>query len=68
MCVWPMLLWDRNPISAVWTLRYFQVCMDSCDKGLADQGGWEGISYVHPGAWKTNFSTDPEGHQAQEPD
>lgn len=42
--------------------------MDSCDKGLADQGGWEGISYVHPGAWKTNFSTDPEGHQAQEPD
>lgn len=50
LCVymWPMLLWDRNPTSAVWTLRYFQVCMDSGDKELADQGGWEGISLCPP--------------------
>lgn len=62
-----MLLWERNPTCAVWTLRYFQVRMDSQVTKDWQTRGWEGISCVHPGAWKTSFSTDPEAtkHRSQ---
>lgn len=38
------------------------------DKGLADQGDWEGASLCPPWSLEDKHSTDPGGHQAQEPD
>lgn len=38
------------------------------DKELADQGDWEGASLCPPWSLEDKHSTDPGGHQAQEPD
>lgn len=66
VCVWPITL---KPHISLWTLRYFQVCMNrAVTKDWQVREAGKVLACVHPGAWKTSFSTDPEGHQAQEPD
>lgn len=64
-----MLLGNSNTTSALWTLRYFQVHRDrAVTKDWQTRRAGKVLAYVHLGAWKTSFSTDPEGQQAQELD
>lgn len=71
VCMWPITLnvvvGKKPHICCVDTQILSSTHGQRGDKGLADQRGWEGISCVHPGAWKTSFSTDPEAtkHRSQ---
>lgn len=71
VCMWPITLnvvvGKKPHIYCVDTQILSSTHGQRGDKRLADQRGWEGISCVHPGAWKTSFSTDPEAtkHRSQ---
>lgn len=71
VCVWPIILnvvVGQKPHICVWTLRYFQVCMDNVvTKDWQTRETGKVLACVHPGAWKTSTAQTLEAtkHRSQ---